>query len=133
MAKKQIRQYERLADAELDIMRVLWQTRQPLRAGEIVKKLSETRSWKTQTAHVLLSRLEEKGLVAADRSEYFHTYKAAVSEKAYFASESDAFVKRMGKSVKATVAALINTADISAEELSELEALIRSKLREEGE
>lgn len=132
MAKKQIKQYERLADAELDIMRVLWQTRQPVRAAEIVKKLSETRSWKTQTAHVLLGRLEEKGLVTTDRSEYFHTYKAAVTEKAYFASESDAFVRRMGSSVKATVASLINTADISTEELSELEALIRAKLSEGG-
>jgi DNA-binding MarR family transcriptional regulator len=63
MAKKQIKQYERLADAELDIMRVLWQTREAMRAAQIVKQLSETRSWKTQTAHVLLGRLEEKGFV----------------------------------------------------------------------
>lgn len=132
MAKKQIKQYERLTDAELDIMRVLWQNGEGLRAGQIVKLLSETRSWKTQTAHVLLNRLEEKGFVSADRSGYFHTYKAAVTEKAYFASESDAFVRRMGSSVKATVASLINTADISTEELSELEALIRAKLSEGG-
>ena len=132
MVRKQIKQYERLADAELDIMRVLWQTRTPLRAAEIVKKLSQTRSWKTQTAHVLLGRLEDKGFVKADRSEYFHTYKAIVSEKDYFASESDAFVRRLGSSVKATVASLISTADISAEELAELEALIRVKRNGEG-
>jgi predicted transcriptional regulator len=132
MAKKQIKQYERLADAELDIMRVLWQTREAMRAAQIVKQLSETRSWKTQTAHVLLGRLEEKGFVKADRSEYFHTYRAAVTEKAYFASESDAFVRRLGSSVKATVASLINASDISAEELSELEELIRAKRFEEG-
>jgi len=132
MAKKQIKQYERLADAELDIMRVLWQTREAMRAAQIVKQLSETRSWKTQTAHVLLGRLEEKGFVKADRSEYFHTYRATVTEKAYFASESDAFVRRLGSSVKATVASLINASDISAEELSELEELIRAKRFEEG-
>lgn len=132
MAKKQIKQYERLADAELDIMRVLWQTREAMRAAQIVKQLSETRSWKTQTAHVLLGRLEEKGFVKADRSEYFHTYRAAVTEKAYFASESDAFVRRLGSSVKATVASLINASDISAEELSELEEFIRAKRFEEG-
>ena len=124
MGKKNIKHYERLADAELDTMRVLWQNGKPLRVAEIVKLLSETRTWKTQTAHVVLNRLEEKGFVKADRSGYYHTFTAAVSEKEYFASESDAFLKRMGGSVKATVASLIDTGDITDTELSELEALI---------
>lgn len=133
MPNTQIKQYERLTDAELDIMRVLWQNGEGLRAGQIVKLLSETRSWKTQTAHVLLNRLEEKGFVSADRSGYFHTYTSAITEKEYFASESDAFLKRLGGSVKATVASLIDAGDISDTELSELEALIRSRLGKKGE
>ena len=56
---------ERLSDAEIAIMRVLWEKGSPMRASEIVKSLSETHSWKTQTAHVLLSRLCAKGYVAA--------------------------------------------------------------------
>lgn len=133
MPNTQIKQYERLTDAELDIMRVLWQNGEGLRAGQIVKLLSETRSWKTQTAHVLLNRLEEKGFVSADRSGYFHTYNSAITEKEYFASESDAFLRRLGGSVKATVASLIDAGDISDTELSELEALIRSRLGKKGE
>ena len=132
MKREEMKQCERLADAELDIMRVLWQKDVPMRAGEIVKSLSETRSWKTQTAHVLLNRLEEKGFVAADRSGYFHTYTFAIGEREYFASESEAFVKRLGGSVKAMVASMIDADNISEGELLELSALIDAKFDELG-
>ena len=132
MDKKDIKQYDRLADSELDIMRVLWQKNMPMRAGEIAKSLSETRSWKTQTAHVLLGRLEEKGFVSADRSGYFHTYSYIVDEREYFASESDAFVKRLGGSVKAMVASMIDGDSITEKELLELSALLDAKCGELG-
>lgn len=132
MNKKEIKQYERLADSELDIMRVLWQKNVPMRAGEIVKSLSGTRSWKTQTAHVLLTRLEEKGFVSADKSGYFHTYSYVIGEREYFASESDAFVKRLGGSVKAMVASMIDGDTISEGELLELSALLDVKCGELG-
>ena len=130
--KEEVKQCERLTDAELDIMRVLWQKNVPMRAAEIVKSLSETRSWKTQTAHVLLNRLEEKGFVSADRSGYFHAYSYAIGEREYFASESDAFVKRLGGSVKAMVASMIDTDSISEGELLELAALLDAKCGELG-
>ena len=125
--KEEMKQCERLADAELDIMRVLWQKNVPMRAAEIVRSLSETRSWKTQTAHVLLNRLEEKGFVTADRSGYYHVYSYSIGEREYFASESDAFVKRLGGSVKAMVASMIDADSISEGDLLELAALLEEK------
>ena len=69
MKNEQNNSFERLADAELDVMRVLWQSSVPLRASEIVKQLDASRSWKTQTAHVILNRLEAKGFVIKNKGE----------------------------------------------------------------
>ena len=130
MKKDSVKKLDRLADAELDIMRVLWQADGCLKASEIVKCLSETRSWKTQTAHVLLKRLEDKGFVTADKSAYVHTYVYAVGEGDYFASESDSLFKRIGGSFKTLVASMIDTDDITAEELSELSEILEKKRAE---
>lgn len=129
--KKQIN-CEPITDAELDIMRVLWQTGHPMRVSEIVEKLSETRSWKTQTAHVLLGRLEEKGFVNADRSGYYHTFSAKIKETDYFLSESSALMKKVGGSVKSMVVSMIDAEGISNEELAELTSILETKCKELG-
>ena len=104
---------ERLADAELDIMRVLWKNACPMKASEITKALAGERSWKPQTAHVILGRLCDKGCITADKSTYSHTFSATVTEKEYFAAESSILLERMGNSVTGLVASLIDTEAIS--------------------
>lgn len=120
---------ERLADSELDIMRVLWKSEKPLKASEITKLLSGERSWKTQTAHVLLGRLCDKGYIDADKSGYSHVFSAKISEEEYFAAESEILIGRMEGTVTGLVASLIETNSITDEEISELEALLREKKR----
>ncbi len=130
MKKSCEKKLDRLADAELDIMRVLWQAGCGLKASEIVKRLSETRSWKTQTAHVLLKRLEDKGFVCADKSSYVHTYYYAVDEGEYFAAESGSLLRRIGGSFKTLVASMIDTDEITEEELDELSDILEKKRAE---
>lgn len=124
------RNNERIADAELDIMRVLWQTGRSLRASEIVKMLSETRSWKTQTAHVLLNRLEEKGFIEADRSGYYHEYRYLVSERDYFISESGSLLRRIGGNLKTMMVSLVDTENITEEDLLEMYEILDKKREE---
>ena len=118
---------ERLSDAEIEIMRVLWNAGKPMRAGEIVKTLSGTHSWKTQTAHVLLSRLCAKGYVDADRSGYYHKFYPIVSEENYLLSESVQLCDKVGRSVPSMVASLISAEGIGEKELEELTALLEAK------
>ena len=74
---------ERIPDAELEVMLVLWHAEKPLNVSEITGKLAEARPWKSGTVHVLLARLEERGFVACDKSEYKHRFSPIISEKAY--------------------------------------------------
>ena len=121
---------ERLPDAELDIMKELWKSEVPLKASDIAKRLSEKHSWKVPTVHALLSRLEDKGFVIADRSSYFHRFCAAVTESEYISAESVQLLKKSGAKLPAMVAALMDSEDITDEELSELSALIDAKLKD---
>lgn len=121
---------ERLSDAELAIMRVLWQKKKPMRAGEIVKELADSHSWKTQTAHALLSRLCAKGYVDADRSGYFHKFYSLVSQDDYVVSESVQLCGRVGGSVPSMVATLITADSISETELEELTQLLEAKKKQ---
>lgn len=121
---------ERLSDAEFDIMKVLWQSGKPLRAGEIVKLLSDTRSWKTQTAHVLLNRLCGKGYVTADKSEYFQRFTPTMTESEYFAAESNALIKKVGGSVSSLIASLIDTEGVTDEDISAILDILEKKRAE---
>ena len=121
---------ERLPAGELDIMKALWETDVPLRAGEIAKRLADERSWKTPTVHKLLSRLEEKGFVRADRSSYYHKFSPVVSESEYFSCQSQALLENTRKRFPQMVAALMETYDVTDEELNELSELIESRIKQ---
>lgn len=127
---KNVKTAERLSDAEFDIMKVLWQRGEPLRAGEIVRLLSATRSWKTQTAHVLLNRLCDKGYVTADRSEYYHRFAPTMTEEEYFAAESAALMRKTGGSVRSMIASLIDMEEITDEDIAAISELLTKKRAE---
>lgn len=121
---------EKLPEAELDIMKIIWRESTPLKASEIVKLLADKYSWKVPTAHVLLTRLANKGFVGADKSSYFHRFYPIITEEAYFANESAELVKRAGGRVPMMFASLIVSEEITDEELLELSELIDRRLRE---
>ncbi len=121
---------EKLSDAEHDIMKVLWDSEKPLKASEITKILSEKHSWKVPTVHVLISRLTEKGFISVDKSSYSHYFAPSVSEEEYLASESEQLLIKAGGKLHKMFAALIDSANVSDEELSELSAMLDAKMKE---
>ena len=121
---------DRLADAELDIMKVLWNTADGAKVSEIIKELSASRSWKTSTAHVLLGRLEEHGYVTADRSGYYHKFYAKISEKEYFAIESDSLRRRIGGNFNSLIASLIDAHGVTEADIDEISQILQKKRSE---
>lgn len=124
---------ERLSNAEIDIMRVLWEADEPIKASDITKKLSEAHNWKTQTTHVMLARLSQKGFVCADRSGYSHKFFPAVSEEEYLVSESVQLCDKIGSSVPSMVASLISAENLSEADIVELAEMLEAKRNELAE
>src|ERR1700680_1910771 len=70
----------RPTDAELSILRVLWD-RGPRTVGEVHDILSSTQATGYTTVLKLLQIMTEKGLVVRDESERAHVYEARHSEQ----------------------------------------------------
>lgn len=121
---------EKLADSELEIMRVLWDTKRPMKASEITKMLQKTKNWSKATVHVLLGRLENKGFVSADRSGYYHYFSAAIAENEYLCSESYRMVKKVGGSLHSMLASLIETDELSDEDIIAISDMLNEKRKE---
>ncbi|MBQ3256043.1 MAG: BlaI/MecI/CopY family transcriptional regulator [Oscillospiraceae bacterium] len=119
---------ERIPDAELEVMLVLWHAEKPQSVSEITGKLAETRPWKAGTVHVLLARLEERGFVACDKSEYKHQFSPVITEKAYRKGEERTMLDRFfGGSPKKMIASLLDTDGLSDKDLEELTVLLKRK------
>lgn len=111
-------------------MHVLWHSDVALSAGDVVRLLSDSRNWKTQTAHVLLNRLLDKGYIEVDKSGYYHKFSPVISEEEYLVSESESLLKRVGGSVRTMVASLIDTKGVTDEDISAISDILEQKKRE---
>ncbi len=70
-----------LSDSEREVLNVLW-NKGPLTTKRIRGELEGCgRDWAPTTVGTLLSRLEKKGYVDVDKSEFVHVFKAKVSCK----------------------------------------------------
>ena len=69
----------KVADAELAVLRLLWQ-KQPLSAREVTGILyADTTNSEIGTVQNLLKRLEAKGLLHRDRSRHTHSFTTTIS------------------------------------------------------
>lgn len=69
-----------VSDTELEILKVLW-SKGPGTVREVETRLGRRRRWAYNTVLTLLSRLREKGYVAADRSGSAHVFRSIVSRE----------------------------------------------------
>ena len=118
------KKYQRLPDAELDIMLVLWNGRAEMTRsdieGVIEKKLAPT------TILSLLSRLEKRGVVKVKKDGQRNLYSPVMSQEEYQMQESSSVLEKLyNNSLKDFVAALYNGKSIKQAEIAELEKFIK--------
>ena len=111
-------------DAELAILRVLWQ-HGPSTVREVQDRLDRDEPIGYTTVLKLLQIMLEKGLVSRDESQRAHVYAAAVSEPATQRRLLDDLMERaFGGSAQRLVAQALGSERISADELEEIRALL---------
>ncbi len=120
----------RLSDAELNVMNVLWEgaaavPSEGLSLGEIVEALKPATSWSRNTVHTYLTRMENKGLVAINRSGEPHAYSAAVSREDCARRErSNLLDKLYGGATGDLIAAFLKESKLSEEERDRLRQML---------
>lgn len=116
---------EKISEAELVVMEALW-ARSPQTAAEVAERVAAGRDWSVQTVKTLLSRLMAKDVITADQDGRRFLYRPLFAREEYVASESGRLVKRLfGGRVSPLVAHLASQDQLSAEDIAELEQILK--------
>src|SRR6188768_4007108 len=115
----------RPTDAELAILRVLWE-RGPSTVRQVHEALGEERETGYTTSLKLMQIMAEKGLVTRDESNRTHVYTAKLT-RAETQSQliSDLVDRAFGGSAAALVLQALNSDATTPEEIAEIRKLIR--------
>ena len=112
---------KRLPDAELEVMKALWQAGEPLTRPEPEARLAQ-HHWASTTLLALLARLEAKGYVAREKQGRGYLYRAALSRRDYLPVESRSALARLFEgSAKNLVAAMAESDALTDRDIAELE------------
>jgi len=116
---------ERITEAEHAVMEALWE-RPGLTATDVCEAVCAARGWSLATVKTLLSRLVQKGAVAARPDGRRYLYSPAIAREAYVGTESRRLVDRLfGGSAASLFAHLAETEALDDSELDEIERLLR--------
>jgi len=117
---------ERLPDAELAVMQVLWDSAEPMKTARILEALDAERDWAMSTLQALLSRLEKRGFVESEKHKHNRYYYPSVDRDGYRLTETKGFLQRMyGSSLKSMVAAMIDGEAIAEADMEEIAEMLR--------
>ena len=125
--------FEKLPEAELDVMLALWKFPEPVRTSVLLGKLNQRRSWTLSTLKVLLGRLVERGYVEVTRDGRFTLYRALLPEAEYRRGETRGLARRFYEgSVKTMIAQLVQEEPLTAQEIRELEEILKQAGERDG-
>ena len=114
----------RPTNAELSILRVLWQ-QGPSTVRQVQKTLSHSKITGYTTALKLLQIMTEKGLVRRDETDRTHVYEARLSEgETQRQLVRDLLERAFGGSVQRLLQQALSAKSASAEELAEFRKLL---------
>jgi len=114
-----------VSDAELEVLKVLW-AGGPATVRDVAASLrKQRRRLAYNTVLTLLSRLREKGYVAADRRDTAHSFRAVVTREALLGSTLSAVADRIcDGTASPLVLALVRGQHLSSDEISDLRKLL---------
>ena len=116
-----------LTEAEWAIIKAVWEM-EPCTAPDIREKLRRQTAWAYSTVRTLMDRMVVKGLLAAEKVRNLTVYRSAVTrEQAQRGELFYALKHAFNGALTPMVQCLLDTRNLSTDELTELESLIKAK------
>ena len=123
----------KIADSELEVMRILWREGRPLSFMEIRTELESKTNWSKSTIQTLLVRLRDKGIINA---EFHHVtlYSPNVTEQEYILAEEKTFLDKLfSGNAKNFVASLCRSGQLDESDVDELKQFFMMNEEEEND
>jgi BlaI family penicillinase repressor len=120
-----------LSALELEVMNLIWELGEPT-SSDVVDTFSRIRPLAPTTIRTVLTKIEEKGYVQrVPTTERALRYRAAFPRETVATQTLQQLVgKLFGGSSKLAIAQLLSDENVDAEELDEIQKLIRQRRKE---
>ena len=117
----------KISESEWLVMKVIWDEN-PITSNRVVEVLSDSTPWNPKTIKTLLSRLVKKGAVGHENEGRSYLYYPLIEEEILVKAESQSFLKRVFRgALKPMIATMVESEDLSEEEMEELKSLLNKK------
>ncbi|MCL2408903.1 MAG: BlaI/MecI/CopY family transcriptional regulator [Oscillospiraceae bacterium] len=115
----------KIADSELEVMRILWHEGRALSFAEIRTAIESKTDWKKSTIQTLLGRLRDKGIISAE-NHYVTLYSPNISEEEFIKEEEQHFIDKLfdGNAMK-LAAALCRHGQLDERDVDELKEFFK--------
>lgn len=121
----------RISEAEWIVIEVLW-SKPGLTAREVIAALKGKVTWSGRTTRTLLGRLLKKKTLRFEKEGRKYRYFPAVSREECTRQERRSFARRIyGGTVASMLAAFIEDASLSSDDIAELKRILDEKGRRE--
>jgi len=117
----------KLTEAQWEIIQVVWE-HEPCAAPTVQELLESRKGWSYSTVKTLMDRMVERGFLETERVRNLVLYRSAVSRSEAQRGELKRLVRRaFGGAFAPMVQSLLDSEELSEQELKQLEALIRRR------
>jgi len=123
--------WDRITEAELQILKVLWANDGPMTGSGIIAAVSAVTAWNPSTIKTLVRRLQSKEILTVERREVMH-YTARITEAEYGEHQTARLIETFysGKAGN-LVTALYDANQLGPDDLAELRRRMREDQRHE--
>lgn len=112
-----------ISEAELEIMKVLWRSDEPVTA-QYVSDTLKNKDWKYSTIATLCGRMVVKGTITYERRGRFYYYTPTITENEYKAFKTKNFISKLyNGSVKNLVVSLFENKQMSDEDIQDIKEM----------
>lgn len=116
-----------LTKAEWTVINAVW-AQEPCTATQAQEQLSKSTGWAYSTVRTLMDRMVAKGLLSSEKVRNATLYRSLITRRQAQRAEALYTLKQaFNGALTPMIQCLMESGDVSADELAELEALIRSK------
>ena len=115
----------KIADSELEVMRILWREGRPLSFAEIRTEIENKTGWKKSTIQSLVTRLRDKGAIITENN-YVTLYVSNVNEDEYTQTEGQNLIDKLfGGNAMKLVTALCKSGKLGESDVDELKSFFK--------
>lgn len=111
----------KLPDAELEVMKAIWENTPPMSTNDVMKVISTEKDWNISTLLTLLSRLIKRGFLSSEKRGRERIYYPQVGREEYTEFETKNFLQKLHKnSFMNLVKTLYNGNDLTQKDMDDL-------------